>query len=249
MSPPQLPRDAPVVDVIHPVQVHLPVIVRNNGDLAAFHCGDGLLRQRLDLDKPLRRKSRLNDRPRAVALAERNRVVFRAHEESLLGEVLHHALARRKALQSRIRTGVRVHLVVLVDHFDLRQVVPQSCLEVIRIMRRRHLHRARAELRLRQLVGDDRNLAFHQRQQHFLPVQMRVALIASIHRNRRIAQHRLRTRSSHGDEFFRPHHRISNLVQLPRHVLVLHLEVRDCRPAVRAPVHDVLPAVDQSFFI
>ncbi len=78
MSPPQLPRDAPVMDVVHPVQIHLPVVFRNDRDLAGLHRGNRLLRQRLDLDEPLRRKPRLDDRSRAVALTERNRVVLRA---------------------------------------------------------------------------------------------------------------------------------------------------------------------------
>jgi hypothetical protein len=80
------------------------------------------------------------------------------------------------------------------NHFNLRQVVPQSRLKIIRIVRRRHLHRARPKLRLRQLIRNNRNLPLHQRQHHILPMQMRYTLVLRIHRNRRIAQHRLRPR-------------------------------------------------------
>ena len=61
-------------------------------------------------------------------------------------------LARLKAIQPRVGAGILVHPGVLVDHFDLRQVVAQSGLEVVGIVRRRDLHRAGAELRLRQFV-------------------------------------------------------------------------------------------------
>jgi hypothetical protein len=122
-------------------------------------------------------------------------------------------------------------------------------LEVIRIVRRRHLHCARAELRLRQFIGDDRNLPLHQRQQNMLAVQMRVALIFRIHRDRRIAQHGLRPRGRHRNELIRPHHRIANLPQLPCHVLVLYFQIRDRRLAPRTPVHNVLAAINQPFFI
>ena len=72
---------------------------------------------------------------------------------------------------------------VLVHDVDLRQVVPQAGLKIVGIVRRRHLHRARAELRLCQFIGDDGNLAVHQRQQNMLAVQMRVALVFLVHGN------------------------------------------------------------------
>ena len=48
---------------------------------------------------------------------------------------------------------------------------------------------------------------------------------------------------------FRPNHRIPYLPQLPRDLLVLHLQIRNRRLASRTPVHNVLPAIDQPFLI
>jgi hypothetical protein len=42
---------------------------------------------------------------------------------------------------------------------------------------------------------------------------------------------------------------IANLPQLSGHVFVLHFEIGDGRAAARAPVHDVLAAIDQAVFI
>ena len=43
--------------------------------------------------------------------------------------------------------------------------------------------------------------------------------------------------------------RIANLPQLSGNLFVLHFEIGDRRLAARAPVHDVLAAIDQPFFI
>ena len=55
MSPPKLARNAPVIDVRHPVQINLPEVFRDNRDLARLHRRLRPLRQRLDLDEPLLR--------------------------------------------------------------------------------------------------------------------------------------------------------------------------------------------------
>ena len=166
MSPPQLARDAPVVDVVHPVQIDLAIIFRNDRDLAALHRFDGAVGQRLDLDEPLLGQARLDHRPAAIALAERERVILFSNQEALFLQIGHHALARFEAVETRVRAGVLVHVRVLVHHVDLRQIVAQSGLKIVGIVRRRHLHRAGAELRLREFVGDDRNLAIHQRNEN-----------------------------------------------------------------------------------
>src|ERR1019366_4684664 len=67
MSPPQLPRDAPVVNVAHPLEVSLGVILRHELDVAVLHHRDGAVGQRLDLDEPLRRKPWLDDGLAAIA--------------------------------------------------------------------------------------------------------------------------------------------------------------------------------------
>ena len=55
---------------------------------------------------------------------------------------------------------------VLVHDVDLRQVVALAGFEIVGIVGGRHLHRAGAEFGLRQFVGDDGDLAIHQRQLH-----------------------------------------------------------------------------------
>ena len=72
MSPPQLPRDTPVVNVAHPLEVGLGVILGDELDLALLDDFDGAVGQRLNLHEPLGREPRLHDGLAAVALAQRN---------------------------------------------------------------------------------------------------------------------------------------------------------------------------------
>src|SRR5260370_38579935 len=101
MPPPQLARDAPIVDVVHPVQVNLTIVLRRDGDLAALYDLNRALRQRLDLDEPLRRKSRLNHGAAAAALAGSNGVIFFAGKESLSFWFRQHAPARGVSRDAR----------------------------------------------------------------------------------------------------------------------------------------------------
>ena len=163
VSPPQLPRNTPIVDVVHPVQINLFVILGHYGDLAVFHHVSSPVRERLDPDEPLSRKSRLHHRSTAVTLAQRDGVVLLPGQKSLRLQISQDALARLIPVNSCIGAGILVHVSVLVHHIDLWQVVPQSGLEVVGIVRRRHFNRTGAELGIGQLIGDDRNLAIHQR--------------------------------------------------------------------------------------
>src|SRR5947207_13986304 len=104
VPPPQLSGNAPVMDVFHPVQINLLVIFRNDRDLAVFNDLRCPLRQRLDFDKPLRRKPRPDHRPAAVAFSQRNRVVFFSDKKSLRGQTLQHTLPRSEPTQPRIST-------------------------------------------------------------------------------------------------------------------------------------------------
>ena len=92
----------------------------------------------------------------------------------------------------------------LVENGRRRQVVPLADLEVVGVVRRGHLDRAGAEFRVDVLVGDHRDLPVHDRQQHGLADQVPVALVIGMHRDGRVAQHRL-------DPGGRDHHRVGRV--------------------------------------
>src|SRR5262249_8916138 len=123
MSPPELARDGPVVDVTHPVQINLAVIWRGEANVALLDDFDCTVCQGLDFDEPLHGEARLDDGSAAVTLADCKRVVFLAYQKSLLAQIFQNTLAGLFALQPRIRSRVCVHAGMLVHYLDLRQVV------------------------------------------------------------------------------------------------------------------------------
>ena len=70
VAPPELTGDAPVLDVLHPVEVGLVVAGRDELDLAGTDDVDGRVCQRFHLDEPLLRDAGLDDGAAAVAGAD-----------------------------------------------------------------------------------------------------------------------------------------------------------------------------------
>ena len=77
--------------------------------------------------------------------------------------------------QALVRPGVLVERAVGIEDVDHRQLLPQADLVVVRIVGRRDLDAAAAQLGLGPLVGDQRNLAVQQRQHHLAAVGGHVA--------------------------------------------------------------------------
>ena len=61
MSPPQLPADAPVLDVVHPVEIGLRPVLRHEANAPRFNGFDGRLGKRFDFHVPLVGQVRFDD--------------------------------------------------------------------------------------------------------------------------------------------------------------------------------------------
>ena len=154
-------------------------------------------------------------------------------------------------------------MLLIVSYFslaiqdaDLRQVMPFADLEIIEVVRRRDLHRARTLLRVGILIGDDRNRPAHQRQDHVLAHQFLVALVVGMDGNRGIAKHRLGPGGGDHQEGRRilriegpVGQRIAQLPELAIDLLLFDLEVGDRRQQLGIPVDQPLVLVDQSVLI
>ena len=190
VSPPELPRDAPVVEVDHPAQ-ELPAPVLGH-EAHLVDVRDDVVGERPRLHEPLLAEQRLDHAAAALALAQREGVRFGAALETQLGEA---GLQRRADLDAVLaleRTRVGVQRSVEVQDVDERQVVSLAGLEVLEAVARRDLHRAGAELRVDQLgVGDDGKLAPRDRMPDVLADQALVARIVRVDGDGGVAQHRL----------------------------------------------------------
>src|SRR6202044_3204984 len=102
MSPPKLARDAPVVNIAHPLEVRLSVLSRRKANVPLLDGGNGSIGERLNLDKPLGRKTGLDDGFAAVAFADRVHVIAHPCEQTLGFKIVENLFARREA----VKTGI-----------------------------------------------------------------------------------------------------------------------------------------------
>ena len=185
VAPPELARDAPVADVVHPLVIGLGAVLGSELDAAVLDGADGRLGQRLGLDEPLGGDERLDGGLAALALAQAHLVRLDLLEQAEGVEVGDHALAGLEAVQAGVGAGGGGHVRGVVDDLDLGQVVAAAGLEVVEVVGGGDLDDAGAELRVRHFVEDDGDLAVHERQLDGLAVEIAVALVLGIDGARR----------------------------------------------------------------
>ena len=235
VTPPQLTGDTPIVYVFHPAQVGLGEAVGHELGLALVYYVHSGLGERRHLDEPLCRGHRLNGGAAAVAGAYVVLVVLNLDQPAAFLKVLYNRLAALVAVHALVLAAVCVDGRVLVEHEDLLEVVALTHLEVVRVVARRNLNTAGAELHVNVLVTENRNLAVHDREDAGLADEVLVALVIRVDRNAGIAHEGLRTGG-------RNH-------QLARLGFVLNLSVGQRSRAVRAPVDDAVALVDQALVV
>ncbi len=149
-----------------------------------------------------------------------------AREKAAALEIGEHALACDEAVEAAIRRRrVVVQRRVRVEDADHRQAVPQADLVVVEVVRGRDLHAAGAELGIDVFVGDDRDRAAGQRQVDALADQRAVALVVRVHRDGRVAEHRLGPRRR-DDELAAALDGVTQVPELAALLAAQHLEIR-----------------------
>ena len=158
----------------------------------------------------------------------------------------------RQAAQIVLVGGQR-HTRFLIEHADRRKIVTAADLEVVEVVGRGDLHRARTLLRVGVIVGDDRNQPSHQRQYNLLADNALVTLVLGIHGDSRVAQHGFGPRGRDHDEGGRvlgiellAFERIAQMPEAALDLDLLHFEIGDRGQQLRVPVDQTLVLVDQS---
>ncbi len=142
---------------------------------------------------------------------------------------------------------------VLAQDVDHGQAVALAHLEVVEVVRRGDLHRARALLGIRILVGDDRNAAADDGQDHVLADEMLVALIVRVNGDRGVAEHGLGPRGGDDDEggrvFGIEGRALDGIAQMPEVPLGLDLldfQIGNRGQELRVPIDEALVLVDEA---
>ncbi len=248
MAPPELARDAPGLDVLHPVEERLLLAFGHDLDAPVAHGIDRLGGQGLRVGVPLHGHIGLDRHPRAVAVRHGVRVRLDLLDEALGLERGHDALARLETVQPAERLGHRLVQARIGGHdVDRLEAVAFADLEIVEVMRRRDLHRARAGGGIGIVVGDDPDAPAHERQDRVLADEILVALVGGVHRDAGVAEHRLGPRGRDGDELARPPlDRILEVPEMALHLALLDLEVGDRGLELRVPVHEPPVAIDEA---
>ena len=249
VTPPELTGDAPVVDILHPIDIGLGEALRHEVDGAVLHHADGLLGQRRHLHEPLGRDQRLHVVVAAVAGANIVGVGLGLDQIALGLQIGHDGLAALVAVHALVLAAVLVDLTVVGDAADDLQMVAQTHFKVVGVVSRGHLHGAGAEADLAVLVAHNGDLAAHQRQDAGLADEVLELLILRVDRHTGIAQHGLRTGGGDDDIAAAVAQRVANVPQVARLVHILHLGVRQRCQAVGAPVDDAAALVDQALVV
>ena len=204
MPPPQLAADAPVADVLQPVEVDAGEPLRDDADVAFGDGAVGLARDAVGLlvaahvDEPLHTDERLDHRGAALAVADGVAVRFHLLQHAQRFQLLHHAAAGLESLHARIFAGHPGHVAVFADDVGSVQAVALAHLEVHRVVGRGDLQRAGAELRVNGLVAHHRDDAAHDGQYDVAAPDAVVARVVGVDGYAGVAQHRLRPGGGYG---------------------------------------------------
>ena len=190
MPPPQLPADAPILNVAHPGEVGVFPLLGYKLDGAGLDRLNGRLREFFRVDIPLRCQPRLNHRARAVASRYFECVWFNFLQQPGRLELSDDLRSGIKTVQSpEALRGLIVYFGLGGQHIDHGQIVTLAHGVVIEVMRGRNLDAAGTELGIHVIIGNDRDAPPSEGQVDGLSYQIAVALIIGVDRNRRIAQH------------------------------------------------------------
>ena len=249
VTPPQLAGDAPVMHILHPVDIGLGEALGHKLDGAVLHDADGLLGERLHLHEPLRGDEGLDIVVAAVAGADVVGVRLGLDEVALLLKVLDDGIAALVAVHAVVGAAVFVDGAVVGDNADDLKVVAQADLEVVRVVGGGHLDRARAEADLAVFVAHDGNFAVHDRQDALLADEVLELFVLGVDRDAGIAHHRLGTGGGDDDVAAAVGERVADIPEVTGLINVLDLRVGQRRQAMRAPVDDAAALINEALVV
>ena len=247
MAPPELARDAPRLDVLHPAEELLAAALGHEAHAPVARRRDRLLGELLGVGVPLLGQERLDRHAAAIAVGHGMGVRLDLLDQAQLLHVGDDLLARVEAVEAAIFLR---RLVVqpgeLVEDADGLELVAAADLEVVEVVRRRDLDRARALLRIGVFVGHDRDAPADQRQDRVLADQVLPLGIVGMHRHAGVAQHGLGPRRGHHDVLVAAFDRILEVPEMAPHLARFDLEVGDRGQHLGVPVDQPVVLVDQA---
>jgi len=165
VPPPQLARNAPILDIDQPLAVGIHPVVGEEADAAVLDHFERLLRERLAVrpglgggHEPLVGEHGFEHHARALAARHHHLVRLHLDQKPLRLQLGHGLFPGHEPVEPAVGLG---HLVVQMgiepEDADQRQPVALGHGVVVGIVRRCHFHAAGAEARIHGRIGDDGN--------------------------------------------------------------------------------------------
>ena len=198
MTPPQLTRDTPVLDVLQPVLIGVHVFLWIELQFTIEHGRQSDVSKVLHIEEPLQRETGLNG---GVGVTLRvaylvDVVLNLLHQTGFL-QVLGNLLAAVEAVHTDIERTLLRDGTISIEDIDGLQVVGLAQHVVVGVVSRGHLQATRTELDIHVAVLDNGNHAVHQRNNHLLALQPLVLRVLGVDTHSGITHDGLRTRGGY----------------------------------------------------
>ncbi len=237
VPPPQLPADAPVLDVIHPTQENFREAIRHKCNLSLAHrfrchCG-----QAIHVHKPLRRHQRFHDLPTPLRPGNIHQVRLFLQHQACLCHIFPDGFAGFETLHTGVFAGIFVQCRIFVHNVDQSQVVALTNFIVMRVMPRGYLERASAKVLGHILVCHHRDFPAQDWDNHFFTHKPRIAFILRVHCHGCITRNGFRTGGCNRDVIPATiRQNVFEVVELALFLGIFHFQVRDSRLQAGRPV-------------
>ena len=273
MAPPQLAADAPVPDVLHPVEVVFIEALGDKADLLLPHGANGRLGQGLHRNEPLLGDHRFDGVVAAVAgayiVAQRlhrfeGAAGFQILKDGLAGLPGGHAGVLAAVQHLRLAGGSLAgaeqliggglvlgagHAAIVGKYPDTGQVVALAHLKVIGVVGGGDLYDAGALFHIGVLIADDGDLLIEQRQDDMAAVQVGIAGVIAVDGDGGIAQHRFGAGGGQLQLLARFLYGVKQVPEVAVLLLIFHLGIADGGIAGGAPVDHAVAPVDEPLIV
>ena len=251
MAPPELARNAPGLDIAHPLEIDPGERFGHEAGAAVLHRLDTGPGQGLRVGEPLVGQPGFERHAGAVAMGHAVPVLVDPLDQALRFEVGDDLPAGGEPVEAAIGFGrIAGDAGIGIENIDHRQIVAPADLEIVEIVRRGDLDRTAALLRVGVFVGDDGQAPADQRQ-HGVPAdQIAIARVLRVHGDARIAQHGLRPGRRDDDmPALLPLDGVAQVPQMAVGLALFDLKVGNRGVKFRVPVDQPLVAIDQPVLV
>ncbi len=249
MSPPDLTGNAPIADIIEPMEIYLVKTFGNEFGFSVLYGVNSRLCKRLHLNEPLCGNFWLDSRSAAIASTDIMAVFLDFYQCALSFEIFYDSLSCFVSVHACVLRIIVNYRCVVVHYVDHGQIMAQSDFKVVRVVSRSYLNNARTEIHFNIIVGNDRNLTVNDRQYNSFADKIFIAFIGRIYRDSRIAEKSFGTCCCEFKITVAVLYFVAKMPEMSCLIFICYLRIGKRSFAFRTPVYDAFAAVNESFFI